>query len=278
MAKQPVLPTAASTRKKRPNCNYGSWTTVNQSTATNTHSRARRSGANSNSNPLQDSPTMTAGSTKDKQGPKVSVLKSTYDQLKADAKDWERKYKECLAELRRSQGAHKDTTEEFDKFKTRTCKTLEDLRLTNSRLEGMVGRAGNVAKAHQKEDMVQVVTDVVQKYLFRNVKFVTDEADLTEKTKMCIKYIQYEGHTLDYDEEQWITTYKDVVSSQLSECRGYVQSEGKKRAKGKMDLLCLCPLFTVFLHRISASHTWFFSFTQNGLTIMTENFQLSRKC
>jgi hypothetical protein len=159
------------------------------------------------------------------------------DKLK-EAKEAERskveeKHKAVIAELRAKVEAKNNSLAEQKLEIIQLKKRVADL------LKASV-QTGKGLKNNQKEDMVEYVKEATKNFLFRTIKFVEDTDDLHDVTKCVMKYIDVD---IGLDEEEFIATYSDVVSSALSAARNYVQSEGKKRAEGKLILMMQCSFF-----------------------------------
>ena len=111
--------------------------------------------------------------------------------------------------------------------------------------------------------------------MFRTIKFAKNEGHLAEITAKVIPYLTC---ALDITpQEDWITGYSDIVKESLSEQRGYVQGEMKKRCQGTSDSLFLCILFVVTYPEFrSRLHKTFSNFSQSG-SIYTKLSLLYRK-
>ena len=87
-----------------------------------------------------------------------------------------------------------------------------------------------MAQMNQKSDVVTAVENVVKKILFRNNKFIMNNDHLLEVTESAIFYLKVPRDIADI--EKWKATYAQVLPKTLSDHRGYVQQECKKRAHG----------------------------------------------
>jgi len=145
-------------------------------------------------------------------------------------------YNELRSENVANSNAVSDTNEtieardgEIDDLKS----TITELKDQISDLENTISElqvASKANKSNQKQDMVDQVGKATREYVFRTVKFYEGADDLVIVTKRVVKYIRT---ALGMPEEEFVSTYSDVVSTALSDQRNYVQSEAKKRAFGK---------------------------------------------
>ena len=80
----------------------------------------------------------------------------------------------------------------------------------------------------ESKAMIAKVKDYVKEKLFRTVKFVTDDDQLWEATRIVMKHIVQQYDKLsNSDIETWVGTYQEKVSQALNEKRNYAQSQMK---------------------------------------------------
>lgn len=113
----------------------------------------------------------------------------------------------------------------------------------NTKLSGYavaLNRTGGTAVSELNEALVNHCKTLTKTRLFRTYKFLAEESELIEGMEEIHKYIPV---TMDITEQVFIKDYKGIVRKALNEARSYVQSEGKKAAKGKVFDLVLPTLY-----------------------------------
>jgi hypothetical protein len=195
----------------------------------------------------------------------VTVNKTAYNKLLEDNKNLRKKEKDLIKDARETKkeldnlkseleaadddnaakandiAALQDHIAKQDEWITKAKASMANQKTTITELEKALGKTGSAITTNRKDDMVKHILFLSKVVLFRNWKFIQDEADLVEATTELIPYLSIE---LGMTEEAFIPLYKDVVNSGLSEQRQYIQSQGKKVCTGTLDL-CVCVLFCV---------------------------------
>ena len=174
------------------------------------------------------------------------------------------KYNACMKELRNSklqvasleqdytklEKEHDDLKKVHQEYvgKNKELEAMYNKKLAYiKRLENTKGKK-TVMEAKTCKDIVAQVTEITKTAIFRTIKFAKNDAHLAEITAKVIPYL-----TCDLDitpQEDWITAYSATVKETLSEQRGYVQAELKKRSFGTSDSLFFIDLFCGNLPRI----------------------------
>ena len=93
-----------------------------------------------------------------------------------------------------------------------------------------LNRTGGRAMCDLNQTLINHCKTLTKTRLFRTYKFLGHESELIQGMQEIIKYIPVS--LSEITEEQFIKDYKGIVRKALNEARSYVQSEGKKAAKG----------------------------------------------
>jgi hypothetical protein len=131
-----------------------------------------------------------------------------------------------------------------------TIKTLEDTLRKN----------GKVVVTERKQDMVTHIIDIGKKHLFRNYKFIENEADQIEATRDIIPLLKID---LGMTEEAFIPLYGGVVLKTIDDHRGYVQQQCKTVCLGTSETCVNLPFLFVD--------------TNHSCSPLTQNFGMSIK-
>ena len=205
-------------------------------------------------------------------GRTITVSKVVHEKLQTDLKnalksvtDYKNKLSKVIKELDATKAKLDETTKEFDdadKEVVSFTDQVKQLEEDNGKMANWIDKARDQIKALQgivteqeealrksgagvtsnrKSDMVGHVIEATTTFLFRKWKFIEDEADLALATEEVIPYLAVDK---ELPEDTFITLYKDVVQKSLSEYRGYIQAECKKRAKGTH---LSCPIHSFFV-------------------------------
>ena len=89
-------------------------------------------------------------------------------------------------------------------------------------------------------DLAKQVQEMTEIYVQRNWKFIEADDDLVAATEEVMEYLQSPP---PMEKDEFIATYQKYVNNGLKNMRQNVQSEGKKRAKGKYGPLFLPGIF-----------------------------------
>jgi len=204
-----------------------------------------------------------------------------------------KKYKIQTADLKTFTDANERAEEEIESLKDQV-KILEaenkdrgewidaakdeitTMKGTISELESALQKSGGDVAYNRKTDLVNHVISVTKSVLFRNWKFVEDQADLVEATHDLIQYLTIDK---ELDDETFVTYYKDIVQQSFNQQRNYVQGECKKRAKG-MSLSCVLSylFYNPTPHFVSSQRNNCCYLTQNFLMITRHSLLLMNCC
>ena len=93
-----------------------------------------------------------------------------------------------------------------------------------------LNKTGGRAMCDLNQALINHCKTLTKTRLFRTYKFLGHESELIQGMQEIIKIIPVSLGTIT--EEEFIKDYKGIVRKALNEARSYVQSEGKKAAKG----------------------------------------------
>ena len=181
----------------------------------------------------------------------VTVRESHYQNLQAKAKELEEANQELrdirkeLSSLRKEMqektqdpdydNAFAEKEDEISRLADENAALKERLTKVSANLR----KTGKVPQEDLNDKLVVIVENIAKTSIFRTYKFLEDDSDLLSATRATIDYLPNTLETLKLTEEEFIMNYKGVVKTGIKIGRQYVQSEGRKRAKGTLGL-CIC--------------------------------------
>jgi len=119
------------------------------------------------------------------------------------------------------------------------------LEQLNKALRATGGKSVATKKELLNSDLVAHVEVATKNFLFRTWKILECDTDEVEATTQVIPYLTV-PLPANLTQEQFVADYKCIVTSSLGDARAYVQSEGKKRAKGTSNNYFVYEISTVF--------------------------------
>lgn len=137
---------------------------------------------------------------------------------------WDTNYEESAAKYDELEGKFKTLQDKYGKLKT-SSKTMID------KLQKHLGDGIQAAKANQQTDVLEKVKEITKSTLFRKIKFIIDDEHLLQVTESALQYLTIPRGIEDIT--TWKATYAPAVTKTLSDHRGYIQSEARKRAERK---------------------------------------------
>lgn len=190
---------------------------------------------------------------------KVTVTKKALDDLKVRAGKYEQVQKDLTKEKKKTESLQT----KCDDLSNELTKSQEDYKTLKKEYDEMAqdvqskalfiedlqkGGAcsskptkSKVKKADLNQELVNHVNQVAKTVLFRTWKFIEDSLEEEEVTKEIIPYLPVD---IGMAEDEFVANYSNVVYEAIKNARTEVQSNGKKRAKGKTFL---CKLFKFFV-------------------------------
>ena len=116
--------------------------------------------------------------------------------------------------------------------KTKDC--LETAKKNLIEYDAALKSTNTICRASLSPELAAATEKMIKTVLFRTWKFLEDEADLILATEETYEWLEkIPNFTLTMDKELYTANYKILMQKSLAEARQYVQSECKKRAKGK---------------------------------------------
>lgn len=114
-------------------------------------------------------------------------------------------------------------------------KVIEELQTKIAELTQSLRKTGKVANCELNESLKDSVFETAKLCAWRTVKFPQSDEDLAEITRSLIPYLP--GGQLPslsgLDEECYVRLHLNTTNEGLKQARGYLNSEGVKRARGK---------------------------------------------
>lgn len=207
-------------------------TSSNQSTTPSLSSPSSRSSST-------PSPTMARNES-------ITITKKQHKDLTDKAADSTKLQKELDAERKE----HDKTAGVLGKLKEKCQSLIQEKKLLREnsvskdkeieRLEKLIGelqaalrKNGTVHESELNRDLKEQVFYAAKVYLFRNVKFLEDDMDAEDKSKLVIKFLPNGVSSLGSEtEEEFAIKYKQIVNKGLQAAKQSVQADGKKAAIG----------------------------------------------
>lgn len=160
---------------------------------------------------------------------RAALAESLHKQLKAAQKAQQA----AETKQQESEQAYADLKEEYDlmaadsKAKAITIDSLQKATANH------VTKTTKVPKKELNQELVNHVTQTAKTVLFRTWKFIEDALEEEEVTQEVIPYLPVD---IGMPVEEFVANYSNVVYEAIKNARTEVQSNGKKRAKGKWNL------------------------------------------
>jgi len=175
----------------------------------------------------------------------VTIKGTLYDSLLQSKKDLTATTKQLQATSKSRQSLNKqmeqitkslETMNEKADLDKKTIenkdKVIEELKKKIEELTQSLRSTGKVAPCELNESLKDKVFEAAKLCAWRTVKFPQSDEDLAEITRGLIPYLPSTALS-DYTEDEFVRLYLNTTNEGLKQARGYINSEGVKRAKGK---------------------------------------------
>ena len=187
-------------------------------------------------------PAREDGVQDDDDGATITISKKTHATLKKKAaaltkcdREYKKLYNDYNKLYKQYEGLYK-VSENNENLMMEREKLLDDAHKKIAELQKLLRKNGKIHESELNSQVVDKTVETSKFQLFRTVKFVENDKDLEDVTTDVADMLG-ESYLKDnkLTKKEFVAKYQDSTNKGIKLGRQYVQSEGKKRAKGKQN-------------------------------------------